>query len=68
MEAAMIRTGWSCRDHIQNGDEEDIDCGISICNPCELTTAATDVLLDESCIEIVPNSKDSTFEIRGLLE
>jgi arylsulfatase B len=67
IEASVIRAGWSCRDHIQNGDEEGVDCGSSVCNPCELTTAATDIFLEATCIEIVPNPTDSVFEIRGLL-
>ncbi len=34
-EATAIRSDWSCRDHIKNGDEKEIDCGGSICEPCE---------------------------------
>lgn len=33
-ESEQIRNSWSCQDHIQNGDEEDIDCGGSECAPC----------------------------------
>jgi arylsulfatase A-like enzyme len=33
-EALQIRTAWSCRDHIQNGDEVAIDCGGTYCSPC----------------------------------
>jgi arylsulfatase A-like enzyme len=33
-EALQIRTAWSCRDHIQNGDENGIDCGGTFCSPC----------------------------------
>lgn len=33
-EANMIRTAWSCKDHIQNGDEEGIDCGGTYCDEC----------------------------------
>lgn len=36
-EALQIRTSWSCRDHIKNGDEMDIDCGGSHCAPCILS-------------------------------
>lgn len=32
-EAATIQGGWSCRDHIKNGLEMDIDCG-GDCAPC----------------------------------
>ena len=34
-EAAQIRTSWSCQDSIQNGDEEGIDCGGSVCAGCD---------------------------------
>lgn len=34
IEAAQTRSAWSCRDHIQNGDETGIDCGGSFCSPC----------------------------------
>lgn len=34
-EAATIRSGWSCQDAIQNGDETGIDCGGSSCEGCD---------------------------------
>ena len=34
-EADNIYYSWSCQDDIQNGDEDDIDCGGSNCNNCE---------------------------------
>lgn len=37
-EATQIRSGWSCQDFIQNGDEQGIDCGGSSCGPCETST------------------------------
>ncbi|MEO0472899.1 MAG: sulfatase-like hydrolase/transferase [Bacteroidota bacterium] len=52
-EAAQIRSSWSCRDHIQNGDEAGIDCGGSECANC-ITTALEDEL-EESSIKIFPN-------------
>ena len=33
-EAAIRLTNWSCSDGIRNGDEEGIDCGGSLCEPC----------------------------------
>jgi arylsulfatase A-like enzyme len=37
-EAAVVRSGWSCRDHIMNGEETGIDCGTDACGMC--TTSA----------------------------
>ena len=34
LEAQNIRTNWSCRDYIKNGDELGIDCEGSFCQPC----------------------------------
>ena len=34
-EALQRISAWSCKDYIQNGDEEDVDCGGSYCSPCE---------------------------------
>ncbi|MEM1122878.1 MAG: sulfatase-like hydrolase/transferase, partial [Bacteroidota bacterium] len=34
-EAAALRSGWSCQDSIQNGDETGIDCGGSSCVSCD---------------------------------
>lgn len=33
-EANQRRNDWSCKDHIQNGDEQGIDCGGTHCAPC----------------------------------
>lgn len=38
IEAEQIRTAWSCRDHIQNGDEAGIDCGGSDCEACMISS------------------------------
>ncbi|MEL7424692.1 MAG: sulfatase-like hydrolase/transferase [Bacteroidota bacterium] len=51
-EAQDIRTGWSCQDLIQNGDEEDIDCGGSLCAPC---VTSTDELSEHFKISVYPN-------------
>lgn len=40
-EAAVIRSDWSCRDHIQNGIETGVDCGTDTCGIC--TTSTTDL-------------------------
>lgn len=40
-EATVIRSDWSCRDHIQNGTETGIDCGTDACGIC--TTSTTEV-------------------------
>ncbi|MEM9525387.1 MAG: sulfatase-like hydrolase/transferase [Bacteroidota bacterium] len=37
-EAAVIRSGWSCRDFIQNGEESGIDCGTDACGACTTST------------------------------
>ncbi|TXF90322.1 sulfatase-like hydrolase/transferase [Neolewinella aurantiaca] len=48
-EASVIRSGWSCRDHIMNGDETGIDCGTTACGTCTTSTTSfsngTDLLL-----------------------
>jgi len=41
VEATQQRDDYSCRDFIQNGDEEGIDCGGSFCAPC--TSSAIDI-------------------------
>jgi len=38
IEAAAIQNGWSCQDYIQNGDEDNRDCGGTYCTPCVTTT------------------------------
>lgn len=64
-EAATIRSGWSCRDYIQNGDETGIDCGTDACGAC--TTGVTnnapqiDVLL-------YPNPASDYFVVDALGE
>jgi len=40
-EAATIRSGWSCQDNIQNGEETGIDCGGSSCVGCDGSPAPT---------------------------
>jgi len=52
-EAMMIRTAWSCRDHIQNGDETGIDCGGTFCTPCSTTSA--DPNQSGNLLKVYPN-------------
>ena len=40
-EAAVIRSGWSCRDHIRNGTETGIDCGTEACGACTTSTSGS---------------------------
>jgi arylsulfatase A-like enzyme len=51
-EGLAIRTGWSCRDHIQNGVETGVDCGTEACGAC--TTSVGDFASDIS-VSIYPN-------------
>lgn len=53
-ESYNIRTNWSCTDQIQNGNENDIDCGGS-CPPCTATTVndcKEDILITSNNIVI----------------
>jgi hypothetical protein len=59
MEAAQIQTSWSCRDHIQNGDETGIDCGGSQCSPC--VGSASDLV--DTKITIYPNPSSGIVTI-----
>ncbi|MEM9920949.1 MAG: sulfatase-like hydrolase/transferase [Bacteroidota bacterium] len=61
-EAAQIRTAWSCRDHIQNGDEEGIDCGGSLCAAC---TTSSGEPAKENQIRIFPNPASNILNIRS---
>ncbi|MFK8163486.1 MAG: sulfatase-like hydrolase/transferase [Lewinella sp.] len=51
-EAAAIRNGWSCRDHIQNGTETGIDCGTDACGTCTTSTTQINQAL---ALELYPN-------------
>lgn len=52
-EALQIRTAWSCRDFIQNGDETGIDCGGSLCQPCAPNSLGE--LQNQFPIQLYPN-------------
>ena len=61
-EATLRRDNWSCNDHIQNGDEEGIDCGGTFCAPC--STVGIDELNQQSkLIRIFPNPTQGKFNI-----
>lgn len=61
-EAIQIRTSWSCRDHIQNGDEEDIDCGGSECSPC---VSATKDVVQYNAVKLFPNPTHSDLSLES---
>lgn len=66
IEAAQIRTGWSCRDHIQNGDEEGIDCGGSSCNPCMTTNLNT--AIENLKLTVYPNPGSNILNISSRID
>lgn len=60
-EAQTIRTNfWTCRDHIQNGDEEGIDCGGSFCAPCSSSVEET----AEGHFKVFPNPSEGLMTIQ----
>lgn len=59
-EAQDIRNQWSCRDHIQNGDEDGIDCGGSFCAPCSIGIEENRL---SQRIEIYPNPAEGLIHI-----
>ncbi|MFK8057781.1 MAG: sulfatase-like hydrolase/transferase [Saprospiraceae bacterium] len=59
-EAAQQRDDYSCRDFIQNGDEEGIDCGGSSCSPCTSPTAEVSTLN----VQLSPNPMSDQLLIR----
>ena len=61
-EAIQTRTSWSCRDHIQNGDEASIDCGGSQCEPCILSTNDIDQL---NKVKLYPNPAGNNLSIES---
>jgi len=60
-EAETRRTSWSCRDHIQNGDETGIDCGGSSCNPCTNSIGG----IDNFKVELHPNPSTGKLTIES---
>lgn len=61
LEADQRRNSWSCKDDIQNGDEEGIDCGGSVCNPCGSALPGTGNT--SAMIEVFPNPSDNSIRI-----
>jgi len=64
-EAAVIRAGWSCRDHIRNGEETGIDCGTDDCGMC--TTSANSPS-QEIELKLYPNPASDYFVVDALGE
>ncbi len=62
IEGLQTINAWSCRDHIQNGDEEGIDCGGTYCDPC--ITATTDLNNTDRCFQISPNPAKDFLQIK----
>jgi arylsulfatase A-like enzyme len=62
LEAETTQTSWSCRDHIQNGDETGIDCGGTYCEPCITGTDESKETLPE--LRLYPNPVKDKFSIR----
>ena len=62
-EGLQIRSAWSCRDYIQNGDETGIDCGGSFCPSC---VTSTDKLSQQAAaIKLFPNPSSNRFVIQN---
>ena len=62
-EANQRRQSWSCRDHIQNGDETGIDCGGTYCAPCSAVGVSDDQNGLER-IKIFPNPTNEVLKIQ----
>ena len=63
IEASSIQTGWSCRDYIKNGNEEEIDCGGDNCSSC-VSTPITKII-ESSKIFLFPNPTIDNFRIQS---
>ena len=62
LEADSIFYSWSCRDRIQNGHEEGVDCGGSSCAGCNSNTNM--ISFNESDITIFPNPASDVIFIQ----
>ena len=60
-EATQRKTAWSCKDDIQNGDEQGIDCGGTYCSPCSASSINQQSVV--SNISVSPNPTDHSFTI-----
>ena len=59
-EGLQTRAAWSCRDHIQNGDEEDIDCGGTYCPACNTGING----INKNSLKVFPNPASELFYIQ----
>ena len=62
-EANQRITAWSCKDDIQNGNEQGIDCGGTYCSPCS-TTSINESIISNS-ISVYPNPAKNILHIKG---
>jgi len=62
-EANQRITAWSCKDDIQNGDEQEIDCGGTYCSPCSTTTI--NQFITSNSISVYPNPTESSLLIES---
>ena len=62
-EANQRITAWSCKDDIQNGNEQGIDCGGTYCLPC--STTSTNISIISNSISVYPNPARNTLHIKG---
>ncbi|MEO0894836.1 MAG: sulfatase-like hydrolase/transferase [Bacteroidota bacterium] len=61
-EATVIRTDWSCDDHIQNGGEDGIDCIGTPCADCSRLSVAIQPTGEEQ-VQIYPNPTASALSL-----
>ena len=65
-EADSVFVSWSCNDDIQNGEEEDIDCGSASCAPC--TTGISDLKNEKAAVSIFPNPAFGQINLKSQTE
>ena len=62
-EAHQRITAWSCKDDIQNGNEQGIDCGGTYCPPCS-TTSINESIISNSIL-VYPNPAKNILHIKS---
>ena len=62
-EAQAIRNGWSCRDHIKNGDEFRIDCGGTLCEPCAFNSS--EEITNSTDLRLFPNPSKELLRVES---
>jgi len=62
-EANQRITAWSCKDDIQNGDEQGIDCGGTYCLPC--STTSINQSISSNNISVYPNPTENLLLIKS---